>query len=225
MNYLASKGWICVAINYRLSPKARFPEHLLDSKNALRWIVEHIADYGGDADFIAATGGSAGGHLSSLLALTGNRHQQLLQPGFEQVDTSIRACVPFYGVYDFIDRNGVRANMDSSKFYANYIMPCPPAEDPQLWDLASPITQVNSDAPPFMVVHGDFDSLSYVEEGRHFNEALNNTSKNPLVYVELPGTQHAFEFMHSPRTEHAINATQQFLEIVYSDYLNQKHND
>ena len=60
MMHLARRGWICVAANYRLSPRATFPEHLIDVKQALRWIRENIAEYGGDPGFVAITGGSAG---------------------------------------------------------------------------------------------------------------------------------------------------------------------
>ena len=102
MYHMAKSGWICVAINYRLSPRAAFPAHIIDVKKAIAWLRENIADYGGNPDFIAITGGSAGGHLSSLAALTGNRSEW--QPEFEEADTSIQAAVPFYGVYDFLDR-------------------------------------------------------------------------------------------------------------------------
>src|SRR5262249_54129606 len=104
MLQLASRGWVCVSVDYRLSPRATFPDPLLDLKQALRWIREHIAEYGGDPEFVVVTGGSAGGHLCSLVALTANEPEY--QPGFEQVDTSVKACVAFYGVYDFTDRFG-----------------------------------------------------------------------------------------------------------------------
>ena len=71
MMHLSRRGWVCVAANYRLSPRATFPDHLIDVKQALRWIRENIAEYGGDPGFVAITGGSAGGHLSALAALTG----------------------------------------------------------------------------------------------------------------------------------------------------------
>ena len=98
MHELVQRGWVCVAINYRLSPRATWPAHIVDCKRAVAWVREHIAEYGGDPGFIAVSGGSAGGHLSSLLALTPNEPDW--QPGFEDVDTSVDACVPFYGVYD-----------------------------------------------------------------------------------------------------------------------------
>ncbi len=56
-------------------------------------------------DFLVVTGGSAGGPLASLVALTANDSRY--QPGFEDTDTSIQACVSFYGVYDFTDPHGV----------------------------------------------------------------------------------------------------------------------
>jgi len=93
MYHLAERGWLCVAINYRLSPRAAFPAHIIDVKKAIAWIREHIAEYGGNPDFIAITGGSAGGHLSSLAALTPNRPEW--QPGFEDVDTPLQSAVPF----------------------------------------------------------------------------------------------------------------------------------
>ena len=99
MSHLAELGWICVAINYRHSPRNTWPDHIIDVKRALAWVKAHITEYGGDPDFIAITGGSAGGHLSSLAALTPNNPQ--FQPGFEDADTRVQAAVPFYGVYDF----------------------------------------------------------------------------------------------------------------------------
>jgi acetyl esterase/lipase len=96
MLHLASRGWVCVSADYRLSPRATFPDPLIDLKHALRWIREEGPAYGVDPDFVAVTGGSAGGHLAALVALTAN--EPAYQPGFEKVDTSVRACVAFYGV-------------------------------------------------------------------------------------------------------------------------------
>ena len=72
MQHLAAKGWVCVAINYRLAPRDPFPAQIIDVKRAIAWIREHIAEYGGDPDYIAITGGSAGGHLTALAAVTPN---------------------------------------------------------------------------------------------------------------------------------------------------------
>ena len=64
MHELVQRGWVCVSINYRLSPRATWPAHIVDCKRAVGWVRQHIAEYGGDPGFIAVSGGSAGGHLS-----------------------------------------------------------------------------------------------------------------------------------------------------------------
>ncbi len=214
MQHLVERGWVCVAANYRLSPKARFPDHLIDVKRALVWIKRNVADYGGDPDFVAVTGGSAGGHLSSLLTLTANELQ--FQPDFEDVDTSIAAAVPFYGIYDLADRERVRGRSSMQSFLERLVMPTPLDKDPDLWDKASPITWVRKDAPPFFVIHGTHDTLAFVEDARLFVSALRGVSESPVAYAEIPYAQHAFEIFHSVRSTHAVNAVTRFLEWVHA---------
>lgn len=216
MYHLASRGWICVAANYRLSPRATFPDHLIDLKLAIRWIRSQIASFGGDPDFIATTGGSAGGHLCSLVALTAN--DPAYQAGFEAVDTSVRACVPFYGIYDFTNHYGLQAN-SIGPFTARVVIKKKFAQDPEAFRRASPLHCLRSDAPPFFVIHGSHDSLASVEEARHFASALARVSKAPVAYAEIPGAQHAFEVFHSLRTAHVVDAVDRFLAWVWSEHL------
>ena len=209
--HLAQRGWVVVTPNYRLSPKARFPAHLVDCKRALAWVRQNISAYGGDPGFVAVTGGSAGGHLTALMALTGNDAR--LQPGFEDVDTSVAAAVPFYGVYDFTDRFGLKPGGDAMvRWLEKTVMPCSPSTDPGLWDLASPIAQVRPDAPPFLILHGTHDSLASVEEARHFAGQLRALSSNAVVYAELPGAQHAWDVFRSLRALESVHAVTRFLE-------------
>lgn len=217
MYHMSQRGWLCVAINYRLSPKAAFPAHIIDVKKAIAWIKDHIRDYGGNPDFIAITGGSAGGHLSSLAALTPNRTDW--QPGFESADTSLQAAVPLYGVFDFLDRNGIRPEMSMDDMLADRVMQCSQSDDPELWDAASPLSHVSANAPPMMVIQGTHDSLVWVEEARAFVSALRSVSRQPVAYAELPGAQHAFEIFHSVRTDHTIHAIGHFLEWVHAQWL------
>ena len=213
MYALASRGWIVVAANYRLSPSVGFPTHLHDCKSALCWIRENGREYGMNPDFVAVTGGSAGGHLSALMGLTGNRRE--LQPDHPDTDTSVQACIPFYGVYDMLVRENQHPNRQVyERFLRGKVIYESPKENPQLWDLASPIVQVQPDVPPFMVVHGTHDSLAVVAEGRAFSHKLREVSQNPVVYVEMPGAEHAWETVHSLRTEHTIDGVHRFLEWV-----------
>jgi len=209
--HLAERGWIGVSINYRLSPRATWPDHIIDVKRALAWVKANIASYGGDPDFVAITGGSAGGHLSSLAALSANEAE--FQPGFEEADTSVVAAVPFYGVYDWVNRDGTgRADMEP--VLARLVLKSKLSEARDVWEFASTMTWVRPDAPPFMVIHGSNDTLVPVEQARSFVSMLRAESKKPVVYVELPGAQHAYELFDSPRTLFTLDAVDRFLETV-----------
>lgn len=217
MMHLARRGWVCVAANYRLSPSATFPEHLIDVKQALRWIRENIAEYGGDPGFVTITGGSAGGHLSALTALTANRPE--FQPGFEEIDTSVQAAVPFYGAYDFTNSRGHPMGAGLVRFVERIVMKKKLGADRAAFERASPLHRVSPDAPPFFVIHGTHDSLLAITEAREFATRLRAISRAPVVFAELPGAQHAFDLFHSPRTHHVIRGVHRFLGTVYSDYL------
>ncbi len=215
MNEMSRQGWVCVALNYRLSPKATFPDHLVDCKLAIRWIRENIADHGGDPGFIAVTGGSAGGHLAALVALSANDPEY--QPGFEDVDTSVVAAVPFYGAYDFLEHNGVKvAESSKPSFVEKLVMKSSPTDEPRDWERASPIRCVHADAPPFFVLHGSHDSLVWVEGGRSLVAALRQVSHQPVVYAEFPGAHHAFDIFQSVRCVNAVNGVATFLAWVRS---------
>ena len=212
MSHLAELGWVCVAINYRLSPRSTWPDQIVDVKRALAWTKEHIAEYGGDPDWVAITGGSAGGHLSSLAALTANDPQ--FQPGFEDADTSVRAAVPFYGLYDFTRTDAIHPMM--APMLGKYVFKLRRAELREAFRVASPITYVSAKAPPFFVLHGRNDSLIPVEQGRAFSARLRELSRQPVVYAELPFAQHAFDIFGSARATHAALAVEQFLAEIYS---------
>ena len=217
MQHLAARGWICVSVNYRLSPRATFPDHLVDLKRAIAWVRAHIAEYGGDPEFIVATGGSAGGHLASLVALTANDREY--QPGFEDVDTSVRGCVPFYGVYDFTNRHNFQRHVGLRRLLERRVMKKQLDTDPVAFEKASPMWRVHPGAPPFFVIHGDRDTLAPVEEARRFVEELRRVTRAPVAYAELPGAQHAFEIFPSLRTALVIQGVERFLAHLYSDYL------
>lgn len=212
MSHLAELGWVCVAINYRLSPRSTWPDQIVDIKRALAWTKAHIAEYGGDPNWIAITGGSAGGHLSALAALTANDPQ--FQPDFEDVDTRVRAAIPFYGVYDFTRAdNSVHPLM--VPMLAKRVSKLSRTEIAEPFRAASPITHVSANAPPFFVLHGRNDSLVPVEQARAFTGVLRDVSCQPVVYAELPFAQHAFDIFGSARAAHAAVAVEQFLAEVY----------
>lgn len=216
MSHLAERGWVCVAMNYRLGPRNTWPAQIVDVKRAIAWVRQHIAEYGGDPSFVALTGGSAGGHLSSLAALTPNRAEW--QPGFEDVDTRVAAAVPFYGAYDWTDRDAV-GNRGLVPLLQRRVVKQKLRDAPEVFDAASPMSHLGPDAPPFLLSHGTNDSLVPVEQGRLFAQRLRAISRQPVVYAELPRAQHAFDVFGSPRATAAAEAVGRFLGVVYGDHL------
>ncbi len=223
MNHMALRNWICVSADYRLSPRATLPDHVVDCKEALVWIRHHIEAYGGNPDFVVVTGGSAGGHLSALMALSQN--DPVFQPGFEDEDTSLQGAVPFYGVYDLSDHHGFQHNNGLRETLEKSVMKLPAEGNQQAYQQASPMFRVYKDAPPFMIIHGNSDTLVPVEEGRMFAEKLRDVSVNPVVYAEISGAQHAFDMFASVRSEHVKHGVERFLAHTYSHYLESVRKD
>jgi len=211
---LVSRGWVCVAVNYRLSPKATWPDHVVDCKRAIAWVKEHIAAYGGDPSFVAVSGGSAGGHLSSLVALSAG--DPTWQPGFEEADTSVQACTPFYGVYDMTGDPSTSGRYGPSlkHLLERRVMKVRIADERELFEQASPTYRVHRQAPPFFVFHGRNDTLVPVADARHFVAALRRVSASPVAYAELPKAQHAFDVLASPRSRATTAGVAAFLEAV-----------
>lgn len=191
---LAESGWVVLDIRYPLSPVATFPDHLIGVKRAIHWAKTQGRRFGVDPARVAIAGGSSGAHLAALAALTPRLAD--LQPGFEESDTSVVACVPFYGIYDLLVRNGTRYDWP---FIATTVLKARFTEAPDLYALGSPIDQVHPDAPPFLVVHGEFDSVVLPAESEHFVAALREAGAE-AEYLEVHGAQHGFDAVASLRT-------------------------
>lgn len=215
MMRMARRGWTCVSINYPLSPAARWPDHVVGAKRALAWIKDTIHAYGGDPAHVAVTGGSAGGHLAALLALTPGDPR--FQPGFTSADTSVQACVPLYGVYDFAASSGSRASTARMRrVLAPYVVGHDPSSRHDEYLAASPLDRITASAPPTFVLHGTHDTLIPVTEARRFAGTLRERSQAPVAYAELPGAQHAFDLFTSIRSTHVTQGVARFLEYTHN---------
>lgn len=178
---LAREGWVCVSANYRLQPRAQFPDFVVDAKRAIAWARNHALEQGIDPDMIVAAGDSAGGYLALFAGATPNDPRY--QPGFEDEDTRVRAVVGLYGYYGRT------------------------SEDPT----SSPLDHLTAELPPTLLVHGELDSSVPVEWAREAVAELRSVATEPVVYAEIPGAQHTFDYFRSPRCEALIEATSRFL--------------
>jgi acetyl esterase/lipase len=212
LSELAERGWIGIRPAYRLSPVATYPDHLIDVKRAIAWVRENAEELGADPDFVVVSGGSAGGHLAALAALTADN--PALQPGFEDADTSVAACVPIYGVYD--PRNDLGHQTDDfARFFTEVVVKADPDEDPDRWALASAFAQLHPGAPPFLIVHGERDSLTSAQEAGAFASKLEEQTHAEVGLALLPGAQHAFDVFPSIRTAFVVRGVARFLTVLH----------
>lgn len=211
MTRMVELGWICVSINYSRSPRNAWPEHIIDVKRAIAWVRDNIAGFGGDPDFIAITGGSAGGHLSSLAALTPG--DPAFQPGFEGADTGVQAAAPYYGVYDLTDRAAMHTLMPS--LLENVVMQRRFAEHRHVFEAASPTRRVHRDAPPFFILHGANDAVVPRSQAQGFHSALRDAGARTVAFAEIPKAHHAFDTIATLRCQLATDAVASFLGVVY----------
>ena len=188
---LASQGWVTISANYRLRPRANFFDHLIDVKKVIGWVREHGHAYGGDPSTLLLSGGSAGGQLSSIAALTQN--DPSYQPGFEEIDTSVTAVASLYGWYDGYYEMGGPASV------------------------ADVLGHDASEAPPFFIAHGAKDSLATIETARRFVSHIRAGSPSPVVFAELPHGQHAFDLFHSLRFSAVVDGIEAFAAWVRAE--------
>lgn len=95
---LAERGFTTVIPDYRVFPEVRFPGFLEDAAEAMRWVVDHIAEFGGDPRRVIAMGHSAGAHIAAMLAFD---RKWLLRLGLD-ASVDLRAMIGLAGPYDFL---------------------------------------------------------------------------------------------------------------------------
>ncbi len=151
----AARGYVAATIDYRLSPKHRWPAHIHDCKAAIRWLRAHATEYGIDVDRIAAMGSSAGGHLSQFLAVTNDVRE--FDGDHTHLDQSSRVtCVAAWAqASDFTREYGVWK--DAAAAFRGFLGSDLSAETRRLHVRASPLFWVTPNAAPTLLVHGTAD--------------------------------------------------------------------
>ncbi len=176
----AEAGYLVASLDYRLYPAHRFPAMIEDVKCAIRYLRAHASAYALDPERIALVGHSAGGHLVALAGLADESTGWDVGPYLDQ-SSRVQAVIP------------MAAPTDLTRPY--------PAEIEELLDgvfgpeqraCAGPVNHVRPDAPPFMIIQGEEDTLVPVEQAHLLHEALMNVgAPSELIVMEHAG--HGFE--------------------------------
>ncbi|MGJ5813343.1 alpha/beta fold hydrolase [Paludibaculum fermentans] len=187
-NLFAKAGYVVVVPSYRLSPRYKHPTHIEDIAAAFAWTVRNVAAHGGDPSKILAAGHSAGGHLVALLA---TNPKYLAAHNLDA--KSIRGVLALSGVYDV---TGLEGSASSNAFVG----------DAELLKGASPIKQIQSGLPPFLVTYCQWDYGTLPQQAIEFHNALKSAGlRSQLVYI--PGESHITEMTNITKSTDALAQT------------------
>ena len=210
--HLVRKGWVCLTMDYRVSPVHRWPRHVADVNAAIAWARANVDRFGGDRNFVAIAGCSAGGHLATLAGLTPG-DERFRGELTDDADTSVDAVVGIYGRYDWEDRS-TASRRSFQGFLERVVVGRKQSRHPEVFEAASPMARIHADAPPTLLIHGEHDAIIPVQEARDFHAALAAVSRNPVRYCEVPRAGHAFDLVDTSHARRCATEVSSFLTLV-----------
>jgi acetyl esterase/lipase len=212
---LASEGFVVASLEYRLAGETGFPAQLQDSRAAIRFLKANAAKYGIDPAKVGVWGGSAGGHLSALTAYSCG--DTSLDPALAAAGSAtpapagsatpapagsatpapagsecVQSLVSWYGVFDFAAIINRPLSSNGQVSPENQLLRCRPVEcDPARIAAVSPVSYIDADDPPSLLIHGEKDAVVDVSQSR-IAEARLKAAGVPVESIYIPGVDHSF---------------------------------
>lgn len=168
-------GYTVFAVSHISQPEATVTEIAADMHRAVRFIRFHAGDYGIDPDRLGVTGGSAGGHLSLLLATRGGPGDPEAADPVDRASSAVQAVAIFFPVTDLLNLGPSTENPGDGGPPKSFVKAFgPEATEMARWkqighDL-SPIYHVTPAMPPVLILHGDADTLVPLEQAQRFRQ-------------------------------------------------------
>jgi acetyl esterase/lipase len=190
------RGYAIACINYRLSDEAHFPSQIHDCRTAVRYLRTNAATYHLKGFHLGVWGASAGGHLAALLG-TAAHARELDDPSMRTARTRfscrVQAVVTWYApsenfltMDEQLARSGTGApdhcaeDSPESKLLGRRI-----SDVPAMVKFASPMTYINSKAPPFLIQHGRKDGIVPVEQSINFAAQIEKIAGPERATLEI----------------------------------------
>jgi acetyl esterase/lipase len=188
-------GYAFASIDYRHTTTKPFPAQAQDCNQALQWLYDHAAQYGFNKQKIALVGFSAGGHLASLIALAANNNVKDFYVDEKPATYKLSAVVDFYGPADLIAMaSDTLKNTKTEPM--TILLGAAVVDRPDLAKHASPVTYIDKNDPPFLIIHGEKDDAVPNTQSRMLNSWL-RLSGVPSSVIIVPGAPHYGEMFDS----------------------------
>jgi acetyl esterase/lipase len=182
---ILKSGYALASIDYRFSTQAIWPAQMLDCNAAVSYLVDNAQKYGFDTDRIALMGFSAGGHLASMVGLANNNQiDAFYLPGTNR-KFDFKGVVDFYGPADLTLFPGAI----DAKSPEGLLIGAAPLDRPDLAKMASPVSFVDENDPPFLIIHGEKDDLVSPRQSQLLNSWL-KVKGVPTELIIVPGAPH-----------------------------------
>ncbi len=211
---LAAKGFVTIAIEYRLSIEALYPAAVYDIKASIRWMRTNAKKYKIDPKKIAIYGTSAGGHLAALIGTTNGNKKFEGSEGNNNFSSDVQAIVDVDGVVDFYGKGSEELYKKSGKPSAAHLwFGVSPKENPKIWEEAGPINHTDKNTPPILFINSGQDRF---HAGR---DEMIKKLDSYKIYSEvhtLKGTIHTFWFFE-PWFNKTFDYTLKFLNRILSN--------
>jgi acetyl esterase/lipase len=199
MPYLSQlvRGYVTASIEYRFSQKAKFPAQIQDCQAAIRFLRANAKKYGIDPERVGVGGGSAGGHLAALVGTSGGKKAFPMIGGNEDQSDRVQCVCDIFGPTNFWT---VVAQAEADKEVKNIfkwnqgdpysnLIGAKLGEDKQKCDAVSPVHYVSKDNPPFLILHGDRDTLVPYAQSVELADRLAEAGVE-VTLQRLPGAGH-----------------------------------
>ncbi len=194
ISWAAEHGYAVASVEYRLSDEALFPAQIEDCKGALRWLRANEKDYGYDASRVVVTGTSAGGHLTALMATSGDVAELEGETGGNLDQSSrVQAAIDYYGPSDFVKRSENQpSKTDDPKGSVYQLLGGPVKENLEAARKASPVTHISEGDPPILIIHGGKDKTVYLDQSEHLEAEYERAGLEAMLHVE-PDNGHGWK--------------------------------
>lgn len=202
---IASKGYSCFAIEYRLSLEAKYPQAIYDVKNAIKFIKDNAKRFHVDPNKIAILGCSSGGQMAALIGTTNNNLTLEDTLNISKSTATVQAIIDIDGILAFKHPESEEGQMAAFWLNGTY------EENPKNWENASALTHTNKNTPPILFVNSSFNRF---HAGRDDMIAILNQNKIYNEVRTIQNSPHSFWFFN-PWFEETVQYTTQFLATIF----------
>lgn len=200
---IASKGYACFAIEYRLAPEAKYPAAILDVKSAIKFIKLNARKYNANPNKVAVLGCSSGGQMAALIGTT-NGNSAFEDKNDVSGNALVQAIIDMDGILAFKHPESEEGKVAGFWLDGSY------EEKPTAWEQASALTHASKNTPPILFINSD---MTRFHAGRDDMIAI---LKEHGVYSEVKNIHnapHSFWFFH-PWFEQMITYTTNYLDTI-----------